>query len=100
MVNAIPAGLQEGEAVMARIDVKEKRLERLEDVIAEVEVEHVPVEGNDIIQAFDGEYRMTHPERPGAKARDRAPRPERLTRNFRAVKCLKPVTDRVGEHDQ
>src|SRR2546423_15237318 len=68
VVDAVLTGLEEGEAVVARIDVKEKRFERLEDVIAQAEAEHVTIERNDIVKPLDGEHRMAHAKRSGAKA--------------------------------
>ena len=43
---------------------------------------------------------MTHAERTGAEAGDRAPRLERLGRDLGAVECLEPVADRIGKDDE
>src|SRR5437763_13653082 len=95
VVDAVLTGLEEGEAVVARIDVEEKRLERLEDVIAQAEAKHVTIERNDIVEPLDRKHCVAHAKRAGAKARNRAAWPERLTRDLSTVKDFEPIADGV-----
>src|SRR6266581_917715 len=50
MMDAVLSGLQHREAVMARIDVEEIDLERLEHVVAQPQPEHVLIEPQDYPQ--------------------------------------------------
>src|SRR5690348_6785321 len=100
VMDAVPAGIDEGKAVVARIDVKEIRLERPQDVIAEPKAEDIDIEWGHLVEALDREYRVSHAERAGAKAGDGAARLERLRRDLGAVERFEPVADRVAEDDQ
>ena len=53
-----------------------------------------------VSREFDVEHDVAEPERTGAETGDRAAGFEWLGGGFRAVENLKPVADRVGEHDQ
>ena len=52
VMDAVPAGIDEGEAVVARIDVEEIGLERPQDVIAEPEAEGIGIERHDFFEPF------------------------------------------------
>src|SRR5260221_6423082 len=43
---------------------------------------------------------MTHAERPGAEAGDRAAGLERRARGLGAVEYFEPIAERIGEHDE
>src|SRR5204863_273246 len=75
-------------------------LERLEDVIAEREAEHVPIEGKHIVEPLDREHRVAHAERAGPESRDVAAGPERLRAYLGAMKRFEPVADGIGEDDE
>jgi len=68
------AGLDEGDAVVARIDVEEIRRERLGEIIAEMEAEDVLVERQDVADLLAVEHGVAHAERAGAEAGDGAGR--------------------------
>ena len=50
--------------------------------------------------SFDVQHGVTHAERPGAEARDRAAGLERVGGGLGAMEDLEPVAERIGEHDQ
>jgi len=100
MMDAVLSGLQHREAVMARIDVEEIDLERLEHVVAQPQPEHVLIEPQHVLDALDREHDVAHAERPGAEPGDGAARPERLDRDLGAVKRFEPVAQRVDERDE
>src|SRR5215475_636146 len=94
------AGLDEGEAVVARIDVQEARLERMRVVVSEPEAEEIAIERHhaiDLLDALDIEHHMPEAQRPGSKAGDRPARHERLGCNLGAVKNLQTIAERVVE---
>src|SRR5579859_421690 len=68
MMDAVLAGIDEGKAVVARIDVEEIRLERFENVVAGLEVQNVGVEWHHFVEPLGGENGMAHAERAGAEA--------------------------------
>src|SRR5262249_5614761 len=49
---------------------------------------------------FDVQYGVTHAERPGAEARDRAAGLERIARGLGAMEDFEPVAERIGQHDE
>src|SRR3954467_14455202 len=99
VVHAVLARFDEREAVVTRVDVAEIGAERLEDVIAQPEAEHVAIEGQHIIDTLHREHGMAHAERTGSEAGDVASWMEWLGTDLGAVKRLKPATDRIGEDD-
>src|SRR6266853_4230697 len=90
VVNRVLAGLHHREAVMARIQVKEVRLERTHREVAELKSKRVSIERQDIVDALDVEHDVAHAERTGAKTRNRAARPEWIARGFLTVERLEP----------
>ena len=82
------------------IDVEEIGLERLEDVVAQLEVEDVGVERHDLVEPLRREHGVAHAERAGAETGDRAAGLERIGGGLGAVEDFEPVADRVVEHDQ
>ena len=100
MMDAVLAGLDEGEAVVARVEVKEIGLERPHEIVAEPEAENIGVERHDVIEPLGREHGVAHAERAGAEAGDRAPGLERIGRDLGAVERLQPVADRIGKDDQ
>ena len=103
VMHGVLAGLDEGEAVVARIEVQEPRDERMIVIIGQPEAERAAIERHQLVDGFRGvdiEHDMAQAERSGAKTRDRASGPERLRRGFGAVEQLQPVAERIVEHDQ
>src|ERR1700722_12527688 len=100
MMHTIAAGIDEGEAVVPRIEVKEISPEWPQDVIAQAEAEDVRIERYDLIEPRGGQDRMPHAERPGAKPQNRTARPERLGGKLGAAEDLEPIADRIGEDDE
>ena len=97
MMDAVRAGVDESEAVVARIEMKEIGLEGPQNIVAQPEAEDVGIERHDVIEPGRREYRVSHAERTGAEAGDGASRLERLGRELGAVERFEPVADRVGE---
>src|SRR5262249_17621630 len=62
--------------------------------------EHVAIERHGIVDVFDVQYGVTHAERSGAEARDRAAGLERIARGLGAMEDFKPVAQRIGKHDK
>src|SRR5579884_4234534 len=100
VMDAVLAGLDEGETVMARIDVEEISPKWLLEIIAQLEIEDFRIERNDLVDPLRGEHGMAHAERSGAEARNGAARLERLVRDLGAMKRFEQVAERIGEHDQ
>jgi hypothetical protein len=97
------AGLDEGEAVVALIDVQEARLERMRVIVSEPEAKDLAVERHhaiDLLDALDVENDMPKPQGSGAKAGNRPTRHERLGGNLGSVKDLQPIAERVAEDDK
>src|ERR1700691_4625852 len=67
MMNAVLAALDKSDAVVARIDVKEIRLERPDKIIAEPKAENIGVERHDVIDPLGCQDSVPHTERAGAK---------------------------------
>ena len=99
-MNAVLAGIDEGEAVMPRIDVEEIGLERFQDVVGRLEVEDLGIERHHVVEPLRGEHGMAHAERPGAEAGNGTAGLERIARNFGAMERFEPVADRIGKNDQ
>ena len=100
MMDAVLAAADEGEAVVARIEMEEVSRERLGEIIGQLEVEDFGIERQHVLNTFRRQHRVPHAERAGAEARDRAAGLERIGRDFGAVKRFEPVADRIGEYDQ
>src|SRR5262249_49527883 len=100
VMDAVLAGIDESKAVMARIDMEEIRLEGFEYVIGRLEVEDFGIERQHVVEPLRGEHGMTHAERAGAEAGNRAAGLERIARHSGVVKRFEPIADRIGKHDQ
>ena len=100
VMNAVCAGIDEGERVVARIDVEEIGLERLQDIVGRLEIEDLGIERHHRVEPLGGEHGMAHAERAGAEAGNRASGLERLARRLGAVDGFQPVADRVREDNQ
>ena len=92
--------LDEGDAVVARIDVEEVGRERLGEIVAQLEAEDVDIERNDVVDLLAVEHGVTHAERAGAESGDRAAGLERIAGGLGAVHHLEAVAGRIVEHDQ
>src|SRR6267142_2134378 len=97
MMHAVAAGLDQSETVMPRIDVEEIGAKRLLHVVAELEAQHVDIERHDRVDVFHREYRVSKPERAGAKTGNRAARKERRLVDLGAVKCLKTIARGIAK---
>ena len=100
MMRGVAAGLDERDRMVARIGVEEIGVERPRHVVGEPEAEHVAIERDHVVDAFDVQHRVAHAERAGAEAGDVAAGLERLARGLGAVEDLQPVADRIVERDQ
>src|ERR1044072_5033330 len=100
VMDPVLAGFEKREAVVARIDVEEICLERLENVVAEREAEQVAGERQYVVEPLNREHRVAHAERTRAGARTAAPGTDRFSPTFAAAKRFEPVADRIGEYDQ
>ena len=94
------AGFDEGDAVVARIDVEEIRRERLGEVVAEMEAQDVAVERQHVVDLLAVEHGVAHAERAGAEAGDGAAGLERLGGGLGAVENFQPVAGGIVQHDQ
>src|SRR5262245_56116841 len=99
-MQAVLAGLDEGEAVMARINMAEIGAERLENVIAQAKSQDAPVERRPVIDALDREHGVPHAERAGAEARDAAAGAKWLRAHLGAMKRFEPVAEGIGKDDE
>src|SRR5262252_6921640 len=100
MMGGAAAGLDEGDRVVARIGVEEVGVERSHHIVGQAEPEHVAIERHGVVDVLDVQHGMTHAERSGAEARDRAAGLERLARGLGAVDDFEPIAERIGEHDE
>src|SRR5262245_43753558 len=86
--------------MVAWIGVEEIGVERSHHVVGQAEPEHVAIERHGIVDVLDVQYGVTHAERSGAEARDRAAGLERIARGLGAMEDFKPVAQRIGKHDK
>src|SRR6478672_939848 len=97
------AGLDEGETVMARIDVQKPRLERMRVIVGEPEAQQFAIERHHLIDgldAIDVEDDMPETERSGPESRDWAAWHEWIGCNLSAVENLELVAERIVDDDQ
>ena len=99
VVDLGPRALDHGEAVVARIDVEEVGDERVQNVVAEPEAEHVLVERHRRLDLRHVEHAMADPEWTGAEAGDGTSRLERIARDLRPAECLEHVAGGIFEGD-
>src|SRR5262249_22497759 len=97
VVDHVDSAFDEGDAVVARIDVEEVGRERPRPVIAELELEHLLIELHHIGDALEMHHHMAHAERAGAEARYVAAGLERIARGLGAVEDFQPVAGWVVE---
>ena len=97
VMHAVASRLQQGERVVARIDMEEVGLERAQHVVAELETEQVLIERHHRLDTLDGEHRMSHAERSGDEAGYGPAGLEGRRRRGRAVKRLEPVAGGILE---
>src|ERR1700692_1463723 len=71
MMHAVAAGLDQSEAVMPRVDVKEVGTKRFLHVVAEPKAEQVDVERNNSADVLDRQHGVAQSERRGAEAGNR-----------------------------
>ena len=100
MMHAVPAGLDQREAVMPRVDMEEVGAKRLFDVVGKSEAEHVDIERHHGFDVLDRQHGVPEAERAGAKARDRTSRHERRVVDLGAMKRFQPVAGGIAKRDQ
>src|SRR5579863_5123262 len=71
MMHAIAAGLDQSEAVMAGVDMKEVGAKRLLHVVAEAEPQYIDVEWHHRVDMLDRKHGVAEAERAGAEAGNR-----------------------------
>ena len=91
------AGLQERQAVVARVDVEEHGAERVVRVVAHAEAEHVPVERHDAVDVRGAQHHVPHAQDAGAETVQRARRLERLGRVGQPMEQLEAIAEGIGE---
>src|SRR5260370_6964991 len=67
MMHAVAAGLDQSEAVMPRVDVKEVGAKRLLHVVAEPKAEQVDVERHHRVDVLDRQHGVAQSKRAGAE---------------------------------
>src|SRR5262245_18660988 len=100
VMNHIDAALDEGDAVVARIDVEEVARERAQPIITELELEDVLIEGHYLRDALEMHDHMAHAEGTGTETGHVAARLERIGGDLRAVENFEPIAGGIVEHDQ
>src|SRR5258705_3663361 len=100
MMHAVPAGLDQRQAVMPRVDMKEIGAKRLFDVVGEPEAQHVDIERHYGVDVLDRQYGMPEPERTGAETRDRSPRHKGRVVDLGAVQGLQPAAGGMPRPNQ
>ena len=100
MMHAVAAGLDQSEAVMPRVDVKEVGTKRFLHVVAEPKAEQVDVERHHRVDVLDRQHGVAQSERPGAEAGNRTAGAKRRIVNLGAVKRLQPIARRVVKRNQ
>src|SRR5262245_42125415 len=100
VVDHVDAALDEGNAVMAWIDVEEIGRERPQPVVADPEPEHVLIKCHHVGDALEMHHDVAHAERTGAKAGNVAAGLERIASSLRAVENFQSIAGGVVEHNQ
>src|SRR5262245_13833818 len=100
VMDHVDAAFDEGDAVVARIDVEEIGRERAQPVVAYLEFEDVLIERHHLGDALEMHHHVAHAERTGAEAGNVAAGLERIGGYLRAVEDFEPVTGGIVEHDQ
>src|SRR5450755_3104686 len=88
MMHAVLAGLDQSEAVMPRVDVKEVGAKRPLHVVGKRKAEQVDIERHHRVDVLDRQHRVAEAERTGAEAGNRTAGTERGVVDLGAVKCL------------
>ena len=94
------ARLDQGEAVMARIDVHEAGRERIVVEVGDAEAQDVAIERQHLVDALDHHHHVADAERPGAESRDVARGLERLVGDLWRMEELHAVADRIVQRDE
>src|SRR5262245_29977068 len=72
MMDVISTGLDQRQAVVARVDMEEKGLERLDHPIAEPKAQQIAIEGQQGIDMRHGKHGVAQTQGTGAESRDGA----------------------------
>src|SRR5258706_8412700 len=100
VVDHVHAALDEGDAVVAWIDVQEIGRERSQPIVAELKFEHVLIKRHHLGDALEMHHYVAHAERTGAEAGNIAPGLERIGGGLRPMKDLEPIAGGIVEYDQ
>src|SRR5262245_8091109 len=100
MMNVVSSGLNQGKAVVARVDMEEKSFERFDQPITEPKAQEITIERQECLDVCNGEHRMAEAERTRAETRDGATWLEGLDRGLRAMEGLEPGSKGILEHDE
>src|SRR5467141_2330265 len=99
MMHAVAAGLDQSEAVMSRIDMKEVGAKRLLHVVGKPEAQQVDIEPHHRVDALDRQDGVAEAERTGAETGNRAARAKRRIVDLGAVKCLQSIARRIPKRN-
>src|SRR5229473_8316306 len=97
MMHAVVAGLDQSEAVMPRVDVKEVGAKRSLHVVGKRKAEQVDIERHHRVDVFDRQHRVAEAERTGAEAGNRTAGTERCVVDLGAVKYLQTIAGRIAK---
>src|ERR1700691_2333236 len=102
-MHRVLTALHEGKRVMPRVEMEEIRGERMRIIVRQSEAEAVAIERHHPLDGFrrvDIKDDVAEAERPRAEAGNRAAGLKRFGGGLGAVEKLKPVADRIVEHNQ
>src|SRR2546423_15153003 len=100
VVDHVHAALDEGDTVVAWIDVQEIGREWSQPIVAELKFEDVLIKRHHLGDALEMHHHVAHAERTGAEAGNVASRPERIGGGLRAMKDFEPIAGGVIEYEQ
>src|SRR6516225_10026612 len=100
MMDHVGAALDEGDAVVTWIDVKEISREWPQPVVAELEAKDVLIKRHHLGDALEMHHHVAHAEGSGTEPGNIAPRLEPLACGLGAVKSFKTVSGGIVEYNQ
>src|ERR1700676_5226202 len=100
MMHAAHRCRDDGDAVMARVDVHEISLQRRDHEVADAKAEQVLVERQGSVDVWNGQKRVSHTLRAGAETGNVAAGLERGVGDMGAMESFQAVAGRVREGDQ
>src|SRR3984893_11456449 len=100
MMHAVVAGLDRGEAVMPRVDVKEVGAKRSLHIVGKPEAKEVDIERHHRVDVLDRQHRVAEAERTGAETGNRTAGTERGVVDLGAGTCLEAIAGRIAKRNQ